>query len=89
MTRVEKLIPQIVEEVIPDEKEDVDAHPDHLQTQPGSCFHHKTSLSLKINVILSSLFALKMQEFGHFCGVLRTKPVRKFSLFSPLVLFAL
>lgn len=40
MACVEKLIPQIVEEVKPDEKEDVDGHPDHLQTQPGSCFRH-------------------------------------------------
>lgn len=31
VTRVEELIPQVVEEVKPNEKEDVDAHPDHLQ----------------------------------------------------------
>lgn len=34
VTRVEELRPQIVEEVKPYEQEDVDAHPDHLQTQP-------------------------------------------------------
>lgn len=46
MARVEKLIPQIVEAVKPDEKEDVDAHPHHLQTQAGS--RHKNSLSFFI-----------------------------------------
>lgn len=30
MTRVEKLIAQVVDEVKPNEEEDVDAHPDHL-----------------------------------------------------------
>lgn len=44
MARVEKLIPQVVEEVKPNEKEDVDAHPDHLQTHPRSHFHHKLAI---------------------------------------------
>lgn len=30
MTRVEKLFAQVVEEVKPNEEEDVDGHPDHL-----------------------------------------------------------
>lgn len=44
MARVEKLIPQVVEEVKPNEKEDVDAHPDHLQTHPRSHFHRKLAI---------------------------------------------
>lgn len=49
MARVEKLRPQIVEQVKPNEEEDVDAHPHHLPTHPGSfsdtqiTFHFKTN----------------------------------------------
>lgn len=41
MTRVKKLAPSIVYEVKPDEEKDVDAHPDHLQTQMQSPFRRK------------------------------------------------
>lgn len=40
MTGVEELRPQIVEEVKPDKKEDVDAHPDHLQTATTATTSH-------------------------------------------------
>ena len=40
MPRVVELIPQIIEEVEPEEEEDVDGHPDHLQTQTTTQHHH-------------------------------------------------
>jgi len=43
MTRVEKLFPQGIEQVKPDENEDVDGHPDHLQTQSTAGLHHRIS----------------------------------------------
>lgn len=72
MTRVEEPIPQVVEEVKPDEEEDVDAHPDHLHTQPGPlliisffCIEVARVWTLTVMFFLFVIF-----------GVLRTKCVQ-------------
>lgn len=51
VTRIEKLIPQVVEEVKPNEKEDVDAHPDHLQR------YFKKDFLLKMQNRLEAFYA--------------------------------
>lgn len=51
VSRVEILIPQVVDAVKPNEKEDVDAHPDHLQ----KCF--KKDFLLKMQNRLEAFYA--------------------------------
>lgn len=60
MSGVEKLAPGVVDKVKPDEKEDVDAHPDHLQTQPRSRLHQKPQTTH----VKHKQFAYEMQDFG-------------------------
>ena len=49
MARVKELRPQIVEQVKPDEEEDVDAHPHHLPTHPGSFSDTQITFHLEKN----------------------------------------
>lgn len=84
MTRVEKLLPQIVEKIKPDEKKNVDAHPGHLQTQQGHdpFTQNKSTFCCREKrvYILISLLVLKMHFLGGTHGILRTKLCVKYHI---------